>query len=239
MDEEYISSVQENLGGVLSRIRVAARGRDVTVLLATKTVSAQVINRLSEYMGHALIGENKVQELLEKYDELEKDRLEIHFIGHLQTNKVRQIIDKVHLIHSLDRWELAKEISKRAVAAGKKMPVLVEINIAREPEKSGVYPEQAEEFINKAAELEGLHICGIMTMAPAKITSREYKRYFTQTKEIFDRIAENKPQGVDMDILSMGMSDSYEQAVQCGSTMVRVGSAVFGKRAYPEKIENN
>ena len=238
MDEEYVKTVETNLGGVLSRIRAASNGREVKMLLATKTVSAEVINRVSEYMGRALIGENKVQELLEKYDALEKDRLDIHFIGHLQTNKVRQIIDKVDMIHSLDRPELATEISKRAKAIGKRMPVLVEINIAREAEKSGVYPEDAEGFIRSVSNLEGIEIQGIMTMAPAKITSKEYKAYFTQTKEIFDRISALNIDGVKMDVISMGMSDSYAEAAECGSTMVRVGSAVFGKRIYPEKASN-
>ena len=138
------------------------------------------------------------------------------------------------MIHSLDRPELAKEISKRAVAIGKKMPVLVEINIAREAEKSGVYPENTEDFIRQIACLDGLDIRGIMTMAPAKISSEEYKKYFTQTKQIFDKLTALKIEGVKMEILSMGMSDSYEEAAMCGSTMVRVGSAVFGKRIYTE-----
>ena len=240
MANEYINAVETNLGGVLSRIRTASCGADVQLLLATKTVSAEVINTISERMGVLFIGENKVQELLEKYDALEKDRLHIHFIGHLQTNKVRQIVDKVEMIHSLDRYELGKEISKRAKAIGKRMPVLIEINIAREPEKSGVYPEDVLEFVKQAALLDGIEIKGLMTMAPAKISSEEYKCYFRQTKALFDEIAKLGLDSVKMDVLSMGMSDSYAEAAECGSNMVRVGSAVFGKRIYPEtkKINN-
>ena len=240
VDEQYIKTVETNLGGVLSRIRSASGGREVQLLLATKTVSAETVNALSKRVGHLLIGENKAQELLEKYDALEKDRLTVHFIGHLQTNKVRQIIDKVEMIHSLDRIELAREISKRARAAGKVMPVLVEINIAAEPEKSGVLPEEAEEFVRAAATLEGIRIKGLMTMAPARITPDEYRGYFSQTKVLFDRIKAADIKGADMEMLSMGMSDSYAEAAECGSDMVRVGSAVFGKRVYPEaKNENN
>ena len=240
MENEYIKTVETYLGGVLSRIRSASQGRSVELLLATKTVPAEVINYVSAHFGASLIGENKVQELLEKYDALDKDRLKIHFIGHLQTNKVRQIVDKVEMIHSLDRCELAKEISKRSLAIGRKMPVLVEINIAREPEKSGVYPENAIDFIKEAALFEGIQIKGLMTMAPAKISSEEYKAYFRQTKALFDEIAALGIEGVQMDVLSMGMSDSYVEAAECGSSMVRVGSAVFGKRVYPEtKPENN
>ena len=236
MDALYIEKVRENLGGVLSRIRTASSGRDMEILLATKTVCAEVINEISRKSGRLLIGENKVQELLEKYPDLEKDRLDIHFIGHLQTNKVRQIIDKVSMIHSLDRYELANEISKRAMAKKVKMPVLVEINIAREEEKSGVYPEDAVEFVKSISHFEGIRIEGLMTMAPAHITAQEYKKYFGQTKELFDKIADVGIDGVEMKTLSMGMSDSYEQAAECGATLVRVGSAVFGKRIYPEKI---
>lgn len=232
MDSEYIKTVETNLGGVLSRIRQASGGREVMLLLATKTVSAEVINELSARKGHLLIGENKAQELLEKYEALEKDRLTVHFIGHLQTNKVRQIIDKVEMIHSLDRIELAKEISKRAVAKGKRMQVLIEINIGRENDKGGVMPEDTEALVREAAKLPGLDIRGLMTMAPAKISSEEYRRYFTETKEIFDRIASLEIEGVKMETLSMGMSESYTEAAECGATLVRVGSAVFGKRVY-------
>ena len=239
MDSEYIEKVETNLGGVRSRIRSAASDGEVELLLATKTVSAEVINALSERTGTLLIGENKVQELLEKYGELEKERLHIHFIGHLQTNKVRQIIDKVELIHSLDRIELAAEISKRAKAKGIRMPVLIEINIAKEPEKSGVMPEDTESFVREAARYEGLQIMGLMTMAKAGSTPDEYRAYFTETRRIFDSIRAADIEGVRMEILSMGMSDSYEEAAECGATVVRVGSAVFGKRIYPAKTENN
>lgn len=234
VENEYIETVEANLGGVLSRIREKSNGRKVELLLATKTVSAEVINALSKRTGRLLIGENKVQELLEKYPALEKERLSVHFIGHLQTNKVRQIIDKVDMIHSLDRIELAREISRRAEAKGIKMPVLIEVNIASEPEKGGVLPENAPQLVKDVSELGGIEIKGLMTMAPARISSEEYKRYFTETKELFDRISGMDIKGVKMDVLSMGMSDSYAEAAECGSNMVRVGSAVFGKRVYPQ-----
>ena len=235
MDKEYIKRVEENLGGVRERIRMAAGERNVTLLAATKTVSAEVINHAAENLGLTVIGENKVQELLEKYPLLCRDKLEIHLIGHLQTNKVRQIVDKVDMIESLDREDLAKEISKRALAIGKRMPVLVEINVGKEPEKSGVYPEDTEAFVREMAKYEGIEIVGLMTMAPAKISSEEYKAYFSQVKAIFDSIAEKSIPGVRMETLSMGMSDSYAEGAECGATMVRVGSAIFGKRVYPEQ----
>ena len=202
-------------------------GRDVKLLLATKTVPADVINSLT---GEVLIGENKVQELEEKYPLLKKDGLTVHFIGHLQTNKVRKITDKVSMIHSLDSMELAAEISKRSLVKGLKMPCLVEVNIGREADKGGVLPEDTERFVREASDLPRIKNCGLMTMAPAHITPDEYRMYFSQTKNIFDRLAELAIPGTEMKELSMGMSDSYEEAVECGATIVRVGSAVFGRR---------
>lgn len=234
MKAEYAKKIENNLGGVLSRIRTASQGKDVALMLATKTVPAEVINYVANTFGVCLIGENKAQELFEKYPLLDKDKIQIHLIGHLQTNKVRKIIDKVDMIQSLDRYELALEISKRASAIGRKMPVLIEINIGREEQKGGVYPEKAIDFIREIALLEGIDIQGLMTMAPAKISSEEYKEYFSQTKALFDEIASLNIEGVVMKTLSMGMSDSFEEAAQCGATMVRVGSAVFGRRAYPD-----
>lgn len=239
MEQEYTKKIENNLGGVLSRIRTASQGREVALMLATKTVPAEVINYTANTLGICLIGENKAQELLEKYPLLDKDKLQIHLIGHLQTNKVKKIIDKVDMIQSLDRYDLATEISKRAKAIGKKMPVLVEINIGREEQKGGVYPEKAIEFIKDISSLDGIDIQGLMTMAPAKISSEEYKEYFRETKALFDEIASLNIEGVDMKTLSMGMSDSFEEAAQCGATMVRVGSAVFGKRAYPENTKKD
>ena len=227
MEEEYQKKVMENIGGVLSRIHKLSGGRKVKLLFATKTVPAEVINGLP---GEILIGENKVQELEEKYPLLRKDGLTVHFIGHLQTNKVKKIIDKVSMIHSLDSLGLAEEISHRAEQKGIVMPCLVEINIAHEPDKGGVSPEDAGNFVREVSVLPGIKVCGLMTMAPAHIAPDDYRMYFRRTKEIFDKIAKLGIPGVEMNELSMGMSESYEQAVECGATMVRVGSAIFGKR---------
>lgn len=234
MDAEQKKALKERFDTVRERIEKASGGRDVTLLAATKTVSAEVINYATRELSLKYIGENKVQELLEKYPYIEKDGIEIHFIGGLQTNKVRQIIDKVDMIQSLDSIRLAEEIDKRAAKIGKVMPVLVEINIGREPEKGGIMPEDAESFIREAVGLKNIKICGLMTMAPARITEEEYKRYFSEVKEIYDRIKELNIEGADMKTLSMGMSDSYEAAAYCGADLVRVGSALFGKRVYKE-----
>ncbi len=241
MDEEYKRFIEEKLGGVRARIRertlkraaeTAFASEDVTLLAATKNVDAEAINYAHKNLGLDHIGENKAQELVLKYPQLDKDGLHIHFIGHLQTNKVRQIIDKVEMIHSLDSIGLAEEIDKRARAIGKRMPVLVEINIAREPEKGGVFPENAEDFVREVSRLTSIHVKGLMTMAPAGCSESEYTRYFTEVKELFEKIKALGIPEVSAEVLSMGMSDSYECAVSCGATLVRVGSAIFGKRAY-------
>ncbi len=241
MDAEYLRFVKENLGKVRNRIESAMslrsdrdKAEDIKLLAASKTVSAEVLNFAARELSLDCIGENKVQELCDKYDLLDRDAMDIQFIGHLQTNKVKYIIDKVSLIHSLDREELAKEISKRAKNAGKTMSVLVEINIAEEADKGGLKPYEVLDFIEYSSKLEGIKIKGLMTMAPAGCTENEYKGYFSQVREMYLAIKENPIQNVDMDILSMGMSDSFEEAIQCGANLVRVGSAIFGKRNYPE-----
>ena len=233
MDVKQAEEIRERFKTVRENIKNASGGREVTLLAATKTVSAENINFAIKELSLRYIGENRVQELLEKYPYIEKDGVEIHLIGGLQTNKVRQIVDKVDVIESLDSMRLAKEIDKRAAAIGKVMRVLVEINIGREPEKGGIMPEDTEAFIREAAELKSIRIEGIMTMAPAKITEREYEEYFRQTKEIFEKMKALSIPGTDIKTLSMGMSDSYEAAARCGADLVRVGSALFGKRVYP------
>ncbi len=234
MDTEQRKELKDRFRSVREKINIASGGREVTLLAATKTVSAETINLAIKEEGLRCIGENKVQELVEKYPYINREDIEIHFIGGLQTNKVRQIIDKVDMIQSLDSLRLAKEIDKRAAAIGKVMPVLVEINIGREPEKGGIMPEEAESFIKEAVKFKNIKIQGLMTMAPARITEAEYERYFSEVKQIYERTKALGVEGADMKILSMGMSESYEAAARCGASLVRVGSALFGKRVYPQ-----
>lgn len=234
MTEEHKLFVKQSIDGVRRRISEASTGEhgEVILLAATKTVDAETINYAVNELGLTHIGENKVQELVEKYPRLDKEKVHIHFIGHLQTNKVKQIIDKVELIHSLDSISLAKEIGKRASAIGKVMQVLVEINIAEEESKGGINPKGTENFIREASQIKGIRIMGLMTMAPAGSTDEEYRRYFTETREIFREMSEKNIHDTEMRYLSMGMSGSYEEAVRCGSNIVRVGSAIFGRRNY-------
>jgi pyridoxal phosphate enzyme (YggS family) len=237
MDKLREQIIRENYEIVCERIEAAkarsnVKGNDVTLLAATKTVPAEEILFAINELGLPAVGENKVQELLEKYPLIKKEGLHLHFIGYLQTNKVRQIIDKVEMIQSLDRESLAKEIDKRAAAINKIMPVLVEINIGRETEKGGVFPEEAESFIKELSGYKNISVKGLMTMAPARSTEEEYERYFSEVKELYEHIKSLEIEGVSMEVLSMGMSDSYEIAARCGANMVRVGKALFGNRIY-------
>lgn len=220
------SELLQNLNRVREKIAALSHGKDVSLLVATKTQSAEDINFLISN-GVTLIGENRVQELLEKYDKINKDGVSVHLIGSLQKNKVKYICDKVDMIHSVDSLSLATEISKRCLAIGKVMDVLVEINIGREESKGGIMPEDAEEFIKSLSCLDGISVRGLMTMAP-RCTEEEYHSYFKETKKIFDKLFGNTENAV----LSMGMSESYEYAVMEGATLVRVGSAIFGERKY-------
>ena len=235
MEYEDKLSIDEVLGNyrAVKEMLYNDSGGKCRLLLATKTVSPEQINRVAEEFGHILIGENRVQELCDKYERLNKERMSLHFIGYLQTNKVKQIIDKVEMIHSVDRQALAEEIDKRAREKGIVMDVLCEINIGREAEKGGVLPEQAEEFCRLLSELPNLRLRGIMTMAPKLANENGYVPYFEETKQIYERIRVRATYGDAFDTLSMGMSDSYRVAARCGSNLVRVGGAIFGRRIYP------
>ena len=225
MDEAKIA-IKEKLAEITKQLPA-----DVSLLGATKTVSAELINYAAR-CGLKLMGENRVNELLEKYDSLDKDRLEIHFIGALQSNKVKYIIDKVSMIHSVDRLSLAEEISRRATAIGKVMPVLVEVNIGKEPSKSGVMPEDTLAFVREIAKLKGISVQGLMTIPPKCDTKEKNIEFYKKIKQIFIDISRQNVDNVNMRILSAGMSGDWQTAVECGSNMVHIGSGIFGARPY-------
>ena len=220
------SVLKENYESVLKNINSFSNGRDVKLLMATKMQGVEDINYLID-IGADIIGENKVNELLEKYEGYDK-RAHIHFIGTLQSNKVKYIIDKVELIHSVDKLSLLQEIDKRAKKIGKVMDVLLEVNSGREESKGGIFPEDVCELYKKATELENVRVRGLMTMAPRCKTREEYLHYFGITKDLFDTLFKDDKDA----ILSMGMSESYTYAVEAGATLVRVGSKIFGERKY-------
>ena len=206
-------------------------GTEVTLLAATKTIPAEVINYVTQSLGVSDIGENRVQELLSKYDMLDLRHVRLHFIGKLQPNKVKYIIDKVYMIHSLDSLHLASEIDKCAGKSGKKMPCLIEINIGKEESKSGILPEHFYDFLSEVSKFEHVSIRGLMTIAPVCSDSERKKFYFRQMFSLFREFQKRKDI-ISPPVLSMGMSASYPEAISCGSTCVRIGSALFGERVY-------
>ena len=236
MTEKLLSDVEYNYKLINERIAEAAqkvgkRREDITFLAATKTVAPEVINHAIS-LGLDHIGENKVQELLSKYDEYNLEKCSLQFIGHLQTNKVRQIVDKVDLIQSVDSVKLANEIAKQSSKHNKKTDILVEVNIGREENKSGVFPENLEELLCEISQIEGISVKGLMTIPPICDNKHKISKYFNNMHNIFIDISQKKLDNISMTILSMGMSADYYEAILEGANMVRIGSSLFGARDY-------
>ena len=229
----------ENYPRVLEEIAQAAvkAGRnpqEVTLLAATKTVPLEVINHAIG-RGLSCIGENRVQELLEKYDGLEKGRCDVQFIGQLQTNKVKYLLGKVSCIQSVGSVKLAREISRLCVRDGLSVDVLVEVNIGREESKGGVLPEALLECVDEIRTLPGIRVKGLMAIPPVCQDNRILRGYFSAVRQSYVDIGAKKMDNVRMECLSMGMSSDFPEAIACGATMVRVGSSLFGERAYPTR----
>lgn len=234
MEKSLISAFDDNYNQISQKIACAAEksGRgyeDITLLAATKMVDIDIINHAIE-SGVKVIGENRVQEFLSKYENYSP--VERHFIGHLQTNKVKDIIDKVSLIHSVDSYRLAEEISRQAVKRNITMNILLEINIGDEESKSGFCYDEAVDAVEKIAKLDGVRVKGLMAIPPICETPEQNRHYFAKMKKLFIDIRLKKIDNSSMDILSMGMSDDYEVAIEEGATMVRLGTALFGRRNY-------
>ena len=213
-------------------VRSGRSPEEVTLMAVTKTHTAAEINEAIA-AGAADIGENRVQELLEKYDSVSPVRW--HLIGHLQTNKVKNVVGKVVIIHSVDSMKLAREINKRASAAGIVMDILIEINSAMEETKSGISADELEALVKDiAAECDNIRIRGIMCIPPIAAEPEEARPYFREARELFDKMKTwDLPEERFLpDTLSMGMSGDFEVAIEEGSTIVRVGSSIFGPRNY-------
>ncbi len=211
-------------------ISVGKNFDDVTLLAATKTVPVEVIN-YSFTKGIKYMGENRVQEFLSKEEGLDKG-FHRQFIGTLQTNKVKQIVGKVELIQSVDSLKLAKEISKHSVNKGIVSDILVEINIGDEEAKSGINKSQLDELLGEISNLEGVKVKGLMTLGPLFQTDLQKSHFFDEMYKLFVDNRAKIYDNISMDILSMGMSDDFDLAIKCGANMVRVGSALYGKRIY-------
>ena len=233
MDLNYLY-IDKNVEIIREKMQAAAirAGRDVkdvTLTSAVKSADADEINYIHNAIGISDVGENRVQQLLERWDKLDRNGLRVHFIGSLQTNKVKYIIDKVYLIHSLDSERLAAEIDKQAKKHSLVAKVLVEINSGNEENKGGIDADGVEDFCLGLAKYENIELCGFMTMAPRCEKKEQYYPYFNKTREIASRVWREVLGRDGEPIISMGMSESYEAAIECGATMVRVGRSMFAK----------
>lgn len=229
MDEELNKRVQL-IREKLECAAVERWGRVPEIIAVSKTVAAAQVNQAKD-AGITHLGENRVQEILEKLPHLDAS-FQIDLIGQLQNNKVKYIIDKVAMIQSLDRESLAQEIDRRAQQHGLKMPVLIQVNIGNEPQKGGIAVEDLFSFARKAAQLPGLEIRGLMAVMPFLQDDDALRPYFIQMRKLFEELRNEAIDGTHIEELSMGMSGDYELAAQEGATHVRIGSAIFGARNY-------
>lgn len=227
--------LKENLYDVQKRIEAACQragrdSREVTLIAVSKT---KPVTMIEEIMAEGVVdfGENKPQELKDKYEVLPKN-LKWHMIGHLQRNKVKYVIDKACMIHSVDSLRLAETIQQEAVKLDLIMPVLIEVNIAREESKFGVSPEETEELVRQVAQLPNLRVEGLMTIAPFVEIAERNRVYFSNLRKLYVDIKSKNIDNVNMCNLSMGMTGDYEIAIEEGATLVRVGTGIFGERNY-------
>lgn len=232
------NDIKNNLDDISSRIKAAAeksgrRAEDIKLIAVTKTVEVERIKQVYDY-GILNMGENRVQELMDKYDKLPLD-CKWHLIGHLQTNKVKYIIDKVEMIHSVDSIELAKEINSKAAKCGKKMDILLQVNVSGEESKFGVRPEEVYDKIDIISQMTSIALRGLMTIAPYAQNPQDIRPVFRNLYNIYIDIKNKRIDNVNMDYLSMGMSNDFEVAIEEGANIVRIGTDIFGKRDYTKK----
>ncbi len=232
------TEIRNNLDNIFNKVQAAAEksGRtagDIKVIAVTKTVEVDRIKNVYEY-GLRDMGENRVQELTDKYDQLPAD-CKWHLIGHLQTNKVKYIIDKVAMIHSVDSLELATEINSRAEKHGRIMDFLLQVNVSGEETKFGIRPDEVYDFIGKISRMRNISLRGLMTIAPFAQNPQDIRPVFKNLYNIYIDIKRKRIDNVNMDYLSMGMSNDYEVAIEEGANIVRIGTSIFGKREYIQK----
>ena len=229
-----MSEISANLKMVREKICAAAKktgrtGEDITLIAVTKTHPPEMINEAID-CGVTDIGENKVQEIVEKYDKVKPVRW--HLIGHLQTNKVKYIIDKVHMIHSVDSVRLMEEIDRQAKKHGVVMNILIQINISGEETKFGIRPDEIDEMLEAAERMSNVKVCGLMTILPKVDNTVSLRLHFINIRRIYIDISKKKYNNISMKYLSMGMSGDYELCIEEGSNVIRVGSTIFGVRNY-------
>lgn len=228
MLKENLKKVEENIQKACDR--VGRKREEVTLIAVSKT---KPIEDIEEILEENVIdfGENKVQELCDKYEKISRP-VNWHLIGHLQTNKVKYVVDKVALIHSVDSYKLAEQINKEAKKKNTVVPILLQVNIAREDTKFGLEKEEVLPLIEKIKDMEGIQIRGLMTIAPFVTNPEENRVHFKNLYQLYVDIKQKSINNVIMDTLSMGMTGDYQVAIEEGATMIRVGTGIFGERNY-------
>jgi pyridoxal phosphate enzyme (YggS family) len=225
--------LRQNIEQVLERIEKAAlkcgrKPQEIKLIAVTKTVDAETINLAFDF-GIKDFGENRVQELLKKFDKVNPSA-SFHMIGHLQTNKVKYLIDKVKSIHSIDSLKLAQEVNKRFGEKQKSIEALIQIHTAKEETKFGLNPEELENFLNEAKNLKNIKFIGLMTIGTLTDDETEIRRCFSLLRKLRDTYSHFQSDNIDLRELSMGMTSDFEIAIEEGSTIVRIGTAIFGER---------
>ena len=228
-------SIKDNIEVVRHNIVVSANKAsrdvsDVKLIAVSKTKPVEALREAYE-AGCRDFGENKVQEIMDKIDQLPND-IRWHMIGHLQTNKVKYIIDKVYMIHSVDSFKLAEVISKEAVKKNVTIKILLEVNVAEEESKFGTTTNSAYELYEQVSQLPNIEICGLMTIAPYTVDAEENRQYFVELRQLSVDLKAKYTDNNSMSELSMGMTGDYQVAIEEGATMVRVGTGIFGVRDY-------
>jgi len=224
----HIAQIRQKIADAAARVH---RSPDAVKLLAvTKTVSPAVVAQAIE-AGATMLGENYVQEAKEKIPAVGR-HIQWHMIGHLQTNKAKYVVNLFDYIHSVDRLELAQELNKRSGMTGRKMNILIEVNVSGEKTKNGISADQASELIKTVSTLENVSIRGLMTMAPYSDDPENSRPYFSALKTLQKNILREGIDGIQLEELSMGMTDDFEVAIEEGATIVRIGRAIFGERKY-------
>ena len=232
MTDRYI--INKNLENVIENIekscsKVGKKFKDIKIIGVTKNVDIEKMEILKS-LGIKDFGENKAQELLQKYEKI--DNISWNFIGNLQTNKVKYIIDKVDLIQSVNSIKLLNEIDKRAFSISKNIKILLEINIAREESKNGILEEELPFFVDEIKRLKNITLNGLMCIAPFVENSNQNAQYFKKMRKLFVDIKYKNKDNINMKYLSMGMTNDYNIAIEEGSNMIRIGTGIFGKRNY-------
>ncbi len=225
--------LKRNIDNVLARIETAAQksGRnpsEIKLIAVTKNIEPETINLATDF-GLKDFGENRVQELIKKFDLVRHD-INFHMIGHLQTNKVKYLVDKVESIHSVDSIKLAKEIDKRFGEKQLKINAFIQIHTAKEETKFGLNPKELEQFLNEAQNLKSINFIGLMTIGTFTDDEKEIRRCFSTLRKLKDDYSHFKTENIDLRELSMGMTSDFEIAIEEGSTIVRIGTAIFGER---------